>query len=127
MPAKKQEPTQKGNNKPSQKRSVSIQIPATDDVDPNPQPTSTKSKQVGKGGKGKENIKGKNKTKKGTGSKKAMKKAGMGVSGVKKPFRHRPGKLSLSTLETDVKIKKIPFKAGKVYSKEQLLSEVKKL
>jgi len=31
-----------------------------------------------------------------------MKKAGMGASGVKKPFKHMPGKLSLSTLEADV-------------------------
>ena len=56
-----------------------------------------------------------------------MKKAGMGSSGVKKPFKYKPGKLSLSTLEADVKIKKVPFKTGQVYSKEQLLSEVKKL
>jgi len=56
-----------------------------------------------------------------------MKKAGMGASGVKKAFKYKPGKLSLSTLEADVKIKKVPFKTGQVYSKEQLLSEVKKL
>ena len=121
MPSKSSGTTPKGNPKPTQKRSVSVNISTTVPVD---QP---KSGHVEKGDKGKENKKGKKKEKKGTGSKKAMKKAGMGFSGVKKPFKHKPGKLSLSTLEADVKIKKIPFKTGQVYSKEQLLSEVKKL
>ena len=82
---------------------------------PSEKPTDPKA---GKGGKGQSKKKG---------SRKAMKKAGTMYSGVKKPFKHRPGFVSKTTLETDIKIKKIPFKTGHVYSKEELMSAVKKL
>jgi len=88
-------------SKPGQKRSVTQKDTVDEPVFQKPvleksseKPTNTK---VGKGGKGQ----GKKK-----GSKKAMKKAGTMCSGVKKPFKHRPGFVSKTTLQTDIKIKK---------------------
>ena len=111
-------PSKRGKNKAIDENSK----PANDTSQA---PPNTK----GKGGRGQEK---KNKTKKETGkkktgSKRAMKKASKMPSGVKKPYKHRPGFLSKTTLQTDLKITKIPFKTGHVYSKEGLMSAVKKL